>query len=528
MILKDYKEALSLLMSKVNDKDHETEKAYNVLNSFSDTIEDQYIHNRLLLENMSDVFWIIDLEGNLIFINKAVKALLGYEPQEMIGRKLYEFMCPLHVYNVGTCKACVASMKDIIFDCQEMWMVHKDQKTRKVLEVNSNHIFKNNELFEIQGIGRDITSRIQYQRRMKKKDQQMGIVQDLSNWINQSLSLSNLNDLLEDTCKNIVKTMHVDLCSVFILEDNRFIIRGSHGKNKTMVNENIFKKNPEILDRIYKEDKPFVVFYDKNTGVVKAGDNLLRDMGSMVIMPLKANRHMLGVLVLVPGNNFEEDHLPLYGVLGNNIAFACEKSKLYQKQKNQFLDIIMTLVAAMEAKDAYTQGHSIRVSEYAVRIGQALGLSKDTLEELKVAGILHDIGKFGVVNNILTKPGQLSFSEYEEIKKHPEIGIKILERIQISDEIKDAILYHHLREDLKGYPYDSGLTGLPLFAKIIGAADALDAMTSFRTYKAMMTTEDVINEFKQFSGSQFDREISDVVISLLENNEIVPFSNRQS
>ena len=527
MISKEYKDALSLLMSKINDKDMKTEKAYNVLNNFSDTFEDQYIHNSLLLENMSDIFWIIDLEGNLVFINKAVKNLLGYEPHEMIGRKLYEFMCPLHAYHVGTCKACVASMKEKIFDCEEMWMVHKDQKTRKVLEVNSNHIFKNEKLFEIQGIGRDITSRIQYQRRMKKKDQQMGIVQDLSNWINQSLSLSNLNDLLEDTCKNIVKTMHVDLCSVFILEDDRFVIKGSYGKNKTIFNEDIFKKNPEILDRIYREEDPFVLYSDNISGGVERGKNILTDMAPMVIMPLKANRHMLGVFVLVPGTRFEEDHLPLYAVLGNNIAFACEKSKLYQNQKNQFLDIIMTLVAAMEAKDAYTQGHSIRVSEYAVKIGQGLGLSKDVLEELKVAGILHDIGKFGVVNSILTKPGQLTFSEYEEIKKHPEIGIKILERIHISDEIKDAILYHHLREDLKGYPYKSNMEALPLFAKIIGAADALDAMTSFRTYKAMMTTQDVIDEFRRFSGSQFDKEISEVVISLLENKEIVPFSNRQ-
>jgi HD-GYP domain-containing protein (c-di-GMP phosphodiesterase class II) len=146
------------------------------------------------------------------------------------------------------------------------------------------------------------------------------------------------------------------------------------------------------------------------------------------------------------------------------------------------------------------------------------------LEEIEISGILHDVGKLGISDLILTKPGPLTKDEFKIIKTHPSIGMKILENISLSKEIREGILYHHLRCDLKGYPQDSDISELPRFARIIGAADALDAMTSHRSYKDAMNCAEVIDEFNKHSGKQFCPEVAKVVLDLLENKIIIPLN----
>ena len=221
---------------------------------------------------------------------------------------------------------------------------------------------------------------------------------------------------------------------------------------------------------------------------------------------------------------FSNEYTSLFASLSNNLAFAIEKSRLYQNLKNYYMNIIMTLVAAMEAKDTYTQGHSLRVSEYAVKIAKALNLSKIDIEEIEIAGILHDIGKIGISDYILGKPGCLTKEEFDIIKTHPTIGMKILDNIGVSSSMRDAILYHHLRYDLKGYPENTEIKELPLFARIIGVADALDAMTSNRSYKKAMNCSDVKAEFSKHSGHQFCPNVVEILFKILDEKGIIPLN----
>ena len=174
-------------------------------------------------------------------------------------------------------------------------------------------------------------------------------------------------------------------------------------------------------------------------------------------------------------------------------------------------DLIASLVSAIEAKDRYTLGHSERVSEYAAQLAQKIGLSDEKINEIRIAGMLHDVGKIGVADDIIHKPTKLTRDEYEEVKKHPAIGSWILNTLDLSDTTMDAINYHHERYDGKGYPLGLKGNDLSLEAQIIALSDAYDAMTSDRPYRKAMSHSEAINEIKKCADTQFNPELVAVV-----------------
>lgn len=189
--------------------------------------------------------------------------------------------------------------------------------------------------------------------------------------------------------------------------------------------------------------------------------------------------------------------------------------------QQMFLNTIRALALALEAKDRYTYGHADRVARLSVEIGKALNLSDMELEQLQYAGILHDIGKIGVRDEILNKPGRYTPDEYEEMKKHPVIGARIVSGIDSLETVSLWIRHHHERYDGGGYP--DGLKGdeIPLGSRIIAVADAFDAMLYDRPYKAGRPLPEVIEELKQCSGSHFDPQIVKVVLELVSRPEQV-------
>lgn len=164
---------------------------------------------------------------------------------------------------------------------------------------------------------------------------------------------------------------------------------------------------------------------------------------------------------------------------------------------------IRALVVAIEMKDPYTKGHADRVSHYALEIGQALDLSSAQLQSLWLAGILHDIGKLAIPEQILTKPAKLSDKEWDIIQGHPSIGASIVDVIEDAT-IVDGVRYHHECYDGTGYP--EGLAGeaIPLVARILSVADAYDAMTSTRSYRNALCDQFALDELRAKAGSQFD------------------------
>ena len=196
-----------------------------------------------------------------------------------------------------------------------------------------------------------------------------------------------------------------------------------------------------------------------------------------------------------------------------------EKLEDSKEQLEQaYLDMIQTLRYTVEAKDSYTRGHSDRVSEYSVLIGEKLGLPEDQIKTLRIGGLFHDIGKIGIPDSILLKPAKLTDDEYSQIKNHPSIGAHILGSAVIFKDIIPIVKHHHERYDGNGYP--SRLKGeeIPYIARIAAVADTFDAMTSRRSYRGPIDIEHVKEEIKRCEGTQFDPQIAEAFLDILNNN----------
>ncbi len=180
------------------------------------------------------------------------------------------------------------------------------------------------------------------------------------------------------------------------------------------------------------------------------------------------------------------------------------------------LSIIYALAATIDAKDHYTYGHSRKVSDYSVVIAEALGLPQDTIDTIRAAGLLHDIGKVGTPDSILSKKGPLANEEWESVKAHPKLGVEILKHVIDLVNCLPAILHHHEHYDGSGYP--SGLKGdnIPIEARILAIADAYDAMTSLRPYREQISSQQALNELKRCAGIQFDSELVESFCKIIQ------------
>ena len=201
-----------------------------------------------------------------------------------------------------------------------------------------------------------------------------------------------------------------------------------------------------------------------------------------------------------------------------SIAQMNEIKKINENLEKAYLESIETLRYTVEAKDAYTRGHSDRVSEFSVLIGKKVNLPNQDLKLLQIGGLFHDIGKLGVPDSILLKESKLTDDEYSEIKNHPSIGAHILSTATIFKDIIPIVKHHHERYDGHGYPGQLQGTNIPYLARITAIADSFDAMTSKRTYRDSLPLETVISEFERCKGTQFDPELTDVFLDILKNH----------
>ena len=182
------------------------------------------------------------------------------------------------------------------------------------------------------------------------------------------------------------------------------------------------------------------------------------------------------------------------------------------------MESMRALLAAVDAKDRYTRSHSLNVAAYAVEIGRRLRLPEPALETLEVAALLHDLGKIGVADAILNKPGPLTDEEYDAVKKHPQTAVDILGHMSFLNDHRPIILHHHERFDGSGYPTGRSGEEIPIGARILAVADALDTMLSPRTYKEAFTTDRVRRELRHGAGRQFDPAIVNLTLRWLDEH----------
>ncbi|MBX3358944.1 MAG: HD-GYP domain-containing protein [Phycisphaeraceae bacterium] len=242
-------------------------------------------------------------------------------------------------------------------------------------------------------------------------------------------------------------------------------------------------------------------------------------VGSQVLAhPIAREGRVIGAILA--GNKGGEDpeisnyETQLLDAAADYMGVFVENAGLYAEQHQMFIGTLEALTASIDAKDSYTCGHSERVAYLAQRLAIAAGLSEAEAERVRISGLLHDVGKIGVPESVLCKPGRLTDDEFELIKLHPTIGHRILRDIPTLDDVLPGVLYHHERWDGRGYPAGIQAEQIPLVARLLAVADSFDAMSSNRSYRSAMPRERVLGEISKGAGLQFDPALVPLFLSL--------------
>jgi len=332
-----------------------------------------------------------------------------------------------------------------------------------------------------------------------------------------------LKKILEEIVNDIEHLLDVEYSLIFFklkrrkefkINKDTFLDVINFDKNKNEYIKEIKKiiKKPSTIKKniIYPDD----IFYN-----IKG-----RPIKNYLGVPLTGNKDIKGYIFVFnkPNSIFNETDLFMLNTLAESSITAILNAQLVEHLNKLFLNTINTLAATIEARDKYTKGHTDRVGAFVKLIATKLNWDEQKIKDAYIGGILHDIGKIGIDDAILRKPGKLTPKEFEEIKKHCEIGYKIVTNIEDLKHIGPYILYHHEKYDGTGYPFGIKGEDIPIEGRIIAIADAFDAMISHRPYKKALPIKEAINEIKKCKGSHFDPIIADIFIELYNEGSLNP------
>ncbi|MHB8983783.1 MAG: GAF and HD-GYP domain-containing protein, partial [Carboxydocellales bacterium] len=319
---------------------------------------------------------------------------------------------------------------------------------------------------------------------------------------------------------------YVDKCFIALFEDkNRDLkIAGGFGLSRIIQNSEL-DLNSNIIHAVAVQGESISL---KDNDLSSTKKFLGETVTNLLCVPISSKSRILGMVCLVDKHkelsgelaDFDNEDEQILRSLAESLGVALENTELYRELEKTFMTTIQAMVNALEARDPHTKGHSERVARYALLIGKELKLSDSQLQNLRFAGILHDIGKIGVPETILHKASQLTLEEYSQMKMHTYYGRQILRPVQIFQELLPAIYHHHERWDGLGYPDGLKEEEIPLEARILAVADAFDAIISQRVYRKSREKEMGINEIIKYTGRQFDPQVVDAFLTAMDKTEL--------
>ena len=333
---------------------------------------------------------------------------------------------------------------------------------------------------------------------------------------NMTLSVSTENFLV-DACRELQEVSGLKWLALRLVDDEPRLHELQGAVFSASLPESAAADLDEIgralVEHLPADSQPMVVDdvaalnIPKLTGLTK----------SALVVSLVADDKPVGVLVggdRQDGEAINTIDSKLCSALANSMSIFLQNVMLYDDVQGMFMGTLTALTAAIDAKDSYTRGHSERVALMSRMLAEAAGLDANTVERVYISGLVHDVGKIGVPEAVLGKPGRLTDEEFALIRLHPEIGAHILQDIRQMQDLIPGVMYHHERWDGKGYPSGKAALDIPLFGRVIGLADAFDAMSSNRTYRSALGHEKVIEEISRCAGTQFDPELAAAFVKL--------------
>ena len=360
----------------------------------------------------------------------------------------------------------------------------------------------------------------------QSRREELDALYDLSR---QLVVTNEVDDVIQSTTRHVVISAHVTFARIVTPDVNGgFYCRAAYPIRTLDYDLGIERFEPTaclpFYQRVVKERQPIFL---RRTDLMdhEARQALMLDLANTVCLsPLRVGDDFLGLLILGERREsqrepFDVDKMRLITAIADQAANALQRARLHEQMENTFLETALALATAMDARDTYTQDHSDRISKWAEKICLEIHCDTDEVWSVQWAARLHDIGKIGVPDEILRKNGPLTPEDWQSMRKHPEIGSRIVEPIKKLANVAPLIKAHHEWYDGNGYPL--GLKGneIPLGARILSIADAYGAMLDNRTYHRSRTPIEAINEMRDKKGTQFDPELVEVFASIIEKEK---------
>lgn len=335
------------------------------------------------------------------------------------------------------------------------------------------------------------------------------------------LSTLNPGEILETVVMTVSRVIPCDRVSVVLVDGERqgFTYAVGFGIKFLAKGALVPFEDTSATDVLKTRMPQYVNNLKTESGLLPLEKKLLEEgFLSHIRVPLIVKDEVVGLLNVGAKRSsaFMPENLSTLEKLASQISVALENSRLVTDLEELFMGTIRSLSSAIDTKSKWTAGHSERVTKYAMQIGREMGLRGNELKNLELAGLLHDVGKIGTFETILDKQGKLTDDEIQLIRQHPTKGAEILSPIKQLKEIIPAVKYHQEFYDGSGYP--EGLQGeaIPLFARIVGAADTIDAMSADRPYRKGMSMDTVVEELKRCSGTQFDPKVVECFLRTIQ------------
>jgi len=471
-----------------------------------------------IVESMGESLCVRGSDRTILFANPAHKQIFG---EDCVGQTCY------NVY-VGRDNVCRGCPLDRCFETgdtiRRSHFVLDRLGNRRQLETTASPIRDiDGNIISCIEISRDVTEMLRIRDQAESRLNTLTTLFEVSNTLSSSLELKNI---LENFAGSALQAMRASSVSVMLFEHKKrqLVVEAVAGETKgwAITRGDIVDLTPYGLNGLISGSGPFCA--STTAQMSPAAMSLAPPHSESVLVGRLSSRgKLLGLIAIssIKRSAFSEPgQMELFMDITNQAAVAIDNAEMYRKLEATFWSTIRSLAEAIDAKDAYTRGHSDRVADYAEALARRLELEEDLLNAVRCAGYLHDTGKIGIPDAILNKPGRLTEDEYSQIMRHPILSHKIIEPVEFPFEVKPLVRHHHERIDGSGYP--DGLKGdaIPLGARIIGIADAFEAMTSDRPYRKALTVAAAADELQRCSGTQFDAFLVDEFIGYLQEGTV--------
>ncbi|MBN2097310.1 MAG: HD domain-containing protein [Candidatus Omnitrophica bacterium] len=331
-----------------------------------------------------------------------------------------------------------------------------------------------------------------------------------------------LEEVLDTISKRTAEVLDLKICAILLIDEviaDKLRVMCAQGINLKKIERQTIRKGEGISGWVLENKEAILVNDLEQDERFIARTKERYYTGSIISVPIEAKGKIIGVINAnnkATGESFKKDDLLLLQEVTTESAMAIENALLYKSLKEIYIHTISALASALEAKDHYSRSHSENVTRYAVAIAEEMGLTASDIEVIRQACQLHDLGKIGIHDYILTKAGELSPEEWDEIKTHALRGAQILQPMGFLDEVSQLVKQHHERFDGKGYPSSLKGQDIQLGARIMTVADSFDAMISERPYRKALSLQQAIGELKTNSATQFDPGVVKAFLKLLE------------